>query len=411
MTDIDFDELDKAVNHLMTTADTSESVPTVSNDTPMEVSTSHIDSSAPVGTPDNASTTSESTPSTSSSAPLAVKRRGQFMDIVHPGVGKPAAVPVPRQGVTLQPVTPTLTREEPAASPVPEATTTPDFVAHEMESTGTAEAPVNPLAEPATTETPPSEQPEAFEPIVPTDEPAAAEMPAENVESSSATTEPTDNTDDKSETVTDDIVAEVAATTTPEPLVSPFLPDAQVEKRPLGTPIAFPDTLETILDSKDDDTSPATVESARQDDETNKTPEDVSSVSSHDELNDTPPVAEEPATPPVPAELDKDIMALESADTSPANSGEEVSSTDATPVIPVPVQPPAGGSIAQQYSEQPNSGDQTNGAIYDTATYHKGVETPVVKKTSRLTWLIWALVLVIVGAAAGAGYFYWSTHF
>lgn len=423
MTDIDFDELDKAVNHLMTTADVADeaSTPALSEATSsQQVATVP----SPVQADDSfvrASTDSSRDPeaiatTNSSAAPLAVKRRGQFMDIVHPGVGKPAPVPIARQGVTVQPVDTDLAAAKPSASPKTDAVSS-DVTPLDMESTGAAFT---------------QDTPSPAEPILPaiasdSDSSETAVLPPTEIQQSDSTqtvdelsvfaehdtvTATDDANSSAPEMITDEVLAEVATKTVDEPLVSPFLPDAQVEKRPLGSPVALPDPLEIPVSSSE--AHSVATDSTRSEDETTKQSDEMATADSSDSQAGAEPVQEESVATPLPAELNKDIMALESADTNPvshAAEAEELAAGNSVTTSNASVQPPAGGSIAQQYSEQPSSGDQTSGAIYDTATYHKGVEAPVVKKTSKLTWLIWALVLVIVGAAAGAGYFYWSTHF
>jgi len=93
---------------------------------------------------------------------------------------------------------------------------------------------------------------------------------------------------------------------------------------------------------------------------------------------------------------------------------------DTTPDTPEQVSPSAvttadvpsvGGNIVQQYEEQPSTGDQTNGAIYDTSTYHQPLDAkPAKKKSSALVWVLWIVVLLIVGATAGAAWFYFTTQ-
>ena len=62
-------------------------------------------------------------------------------------------------------------------------------------------------------------------------------------------------------------------------------------------------------------------------------------------------------------------------------------------------------SIPQQYQEKPSSGDQTNGAIYDTDHYHKPVAHQASQK-SGWTWVLVVVVLIIVGALLGAGAYF-----
>lgn len=115
---------------------------------------------------------------------------------------------------------------------------------------------------------------------------------------------------------------------------------------------------------------------------------------------------------PLPAELDNDLLSIES------NGDSKLTDAPIVPVVPIaapvvatpeavvsqPVNTPA-VSIAQQYQEKPSTGDQKNGAIYDTDSYHKALLHPAKKKSG---WLIvlWVSILLVVGAAAGAAVYF-----
>ena len=146
-----------------------------------------------------------------------------------------------------------------------------------------------------------------------------------------------------------------------KPMSSPFLPDAKVEKRPLGgTP------SEDLLTE-----------------------------------TDTPGAEEKPETV-MPEEFNEDIVKAEAAPTTVAPVVAEVkdekSETDKNPV-----------AINQQYTEKPSSGTQTNTPIYDTENYHNAVAHPA-KKKSGWAWVFWVIILLILGAAGGAAYFYFTTQ-
>lgn len=164
-----------------------------------------------------------------------------------------------------------------------------------------------------------------------------------------------------------------------EPLVSPFLPDAKVEKRPLGG-FATDSSVES-------EAAPV-----------NETVPEAPSA----------PVA--PTEPVVlPEELQGDLMAIESSQadtTGPAAVAASGAAPQPAPtpkrVDTAPRQQPAGpASIPQQYKESPNTGDATNGAIYDTDAYHQPLQHPVQKKPSWL-WIVWIAGLLIIGAGGGA---------
>jgi hypothetical protein len=380
MTELDFDELDKAVNNLMTNVDTSKR-PEGLDDPEDKVVT--LDSSpvvASTGDPQSAVTpVAASTPS--SSATLAVKRRGQFMDVIHPSSDMTSSArPVKRDGVSIAPTVPIVPDEvAPVEAPVDDtdAALTPNVVALDMESTGTA-TPVDSVtpAEPLSQEnTPPSETSQAWpDPI----DFAATLAPTSDAESTSLV-EP------KSESVADgepsqpasdtelpeDVLKEVAAPPDPAPLTTPFLADAKVEKRPLGA--------NSDLDAQSTSESPGEVESP---------------APSTDVVN-------------LPDELKNDVVAAEPTDTTTP------SSVTAEPTSTIPQSSesvvPAGGAITQQYAEQASTGDQSSGSIYDTATYHQAIDTATpAKKSSPLKWILWVVILLLTGAAAGVAYFYFT---
>jgi hypothetical protein len=182
-----------------------------------------------------------------------------------------------------------------------------------------------------------------------------------------------------------------------EPLSSPFLADAKVEKRPLGAPM--PELY-----------SPQQPEEAAASVEAEVTPEPTASES-----------VDQPVEVELPEELRGDLMAIESnisneqaavpqdspaapvaQTTRPTREPEMpktvVASAAAAPAVSLPA---GGGSIPQQYREEPSTSDQTTGSIYDTASYHQPLEHPAKKKTGWL-WVIWVLVLLVLGAGGGA---------
>lgn len=343
MAELDFDELDKAVNDLMANVDTSKRPAGLDDPEDKVVTIAPTDTAKPATTNEPVAAPETAAPTPVVDAPaaapaLAVKRRGQFMDMIHPSSDmRTSNRPTSRQGVTIQPVksdaanTPAEVPAAPEPTPAPESSNAPT---EESAAPGTAEWP-DPI-DMATEDVEPSTQ--ATEPATSAEEPVAA--PEEQ----------------PSEPVSEDEAA---------PLTSPFLTDAKVEKRPLGGN-ASPTTE---LVEKDAQVAPAEA---------------------------TPPVV-------LPEELTGDVMAVEAKDLSahpeaPKPSAIGAKATEA-----------AASSITQQYTEQPSSGDQTNGSIYDTATYHQAIDTEKpAKKSSALKWIIWIIVLLLVGAAGGAAYFYFT---
>ncbi len=133
------------------------------------------------------------------------------------------------------------------------------------------------------------------------------------------------------------------------------------------------------------------------------------------------PAAPSDVEPELPEELQGDLVAIEADTTThrkpeekpeePAKGamqetslGTESKEENASPSAPAEEKPlPTGPtSIAQQYREEPNTGDQDNGAIYDTDTYHQPLAHPAKKKPSWL-WIVWIVLILALGAAAGAG--------
>jgi hypothetical protein len=145
-----------------------------------------------------------------------------------------------------------------------------------------------------------------------------------------------------------------------EPLESPFISDAKVEKRPLGAFSAFKKSI-----------------------------------------------AVEAAPKPSQPEQEEELL-LEAPDEERIEAHSTVAPTVPTPVISKPAEkaPDAGpSSINQQYKEQPSSTDQSSGAIYDTEAYHQPLAHPA-KKKSSLIIIGWIVGLIVIGAGAGAAVYF-----
>ncbi|HEU4716137.1 MAG TPA: hypothetical protein VFS14_04915, partial [Candidatus Saccharimonadales bacterium] len=192
------------------------------------------------------------------------------------------------------------------------------------------------------------------------------------------------------------------------PLTSPFLPDAKVEKRPLGG-----------LASEESD-APAS------DDDISRAPMADDTKKSVDDPNKQLPADPTEVEPVLPEELSGDLMAVE-ADTTHAElkrahdesaqqsmpaaakespvaaQGFETKEPSTSPAASAEEKPvPAGPtSIPQQYKEEPSTGDQDNGSIYDTDTYHQPLSHPAPKKSGWM-WVVWIVLILLVGAGGGA---------
>ena len=380
MKDIDFDELDRAVSSLMKTvpedekevvtpedtapvvtlggggtamADTPATVTaTVSDDVP----SSTAQNVPPLQSEEDLSQVQEPAPATEesvTSAPTPAVRRGRFMDVM-PGSRdakrpQPAA-PASRQGVTLQPTGAPVETEEPAVaeatSSATDALTMPDPLA----LTDTSSEDMNPDVS-------------MTEPV---------EVEAE----SAATTE----------------LAEEAA-----PLSSPFLPDAKVEKRPLGRPAEAAPTVDLAAELSAASNEPLVGEQALT--------EDAISPNKDAQLPEQPR----------PAELGSELLSIETSADTVASTPQTTmleQKPEAAPVAPVSAptvtesvtaRAMAATSIPQQYKVQPTTenSDAPASAIYDT----QPLAHPA-KKKSGLFILFAIVAIILIGAGGGAAIYY-----
>ncbi len=155
-----------------------------------------------------------------------------------------------------------------------------------------------------------------------------------------------------------------------EPLTTPFLPDAKVEKRPLG---AFSDTPKTVEELPLLEASPLPIET----------------------VETTKPEASEPAKDEtLPAELHTDLLSIEALEADHVQP-------DATPTDDIPVVP----SIVQQYKEKPNSDAKPTAAIYDTEAVHVPLAHAPKKRQGWLV-VVWIAALVLVGGGIGVAMYY-----
>lgn len=167
-----------------------------------------------------------------------------------------------------------------------------------------------------------------------------------------------------------------------QPMSTPFLSDAKVEKRPLG---AYSDAVsDEPIDSADSesdvDAGPVTPLPAELQD-------DVLSLESKQSLSQAPVAGQTGEEAEVATEPDM-----------PEKKVETLPVVDPEPELPVP-------PIIQQYKEQPSSAAQTSGAIFDTEHYH----TPLVHSPKKKTgWLVvlWIFSLIVIGAGLGVAAYY-----
>ncbi|MDN5275574.1 MAG: hypothetical protein JWN33_223 [Candidatus Saccharibacteria bacterium] len=163
-----------------------------------------------------------------------------------------------------------------------------------------------------------------------------------------------------------------ASTGGDQPLVTPFLRDQKVDKRPLGSFASADDNSES------NDVRPSLDSPER----------------SFSDEGDRPIGKDTP----LPAELQDDLLKLEA---------EEAPTTE-IPHEPETASSPAGApamtSIHQQYQEKASE-DAPTGAIFDTEAYHKPLAHPAKKKPGYLM-ILYIVGLLVVGAGAGAGVYF-----
>lgn len=382
MKELDFDELDRAVSSLM--SDTAATTSPDSSEVPKE-KTLDIPSSAPATPPASFDTLQPSVVKKAieqpvdddkvavNTAPAIRRSSGRFMDVVHPSsdMKQPTQStpqkPSSRQGVTISPI----------PSPLVVPSKLPEIVADETpkaaESTHDSE----------------SDWPDPLDISKPAEDDAHFDdLPA-------------------------DVVPEDKA-----PLTSPFLSDAKVEKRPLGGAVPAVQEVSEVPETK--------VEPSLETESVSQEQHIVADGASPESQNVSNPID---FAAPLPEELQQDLVAIESGEAESVAKPEEpvvVASSDrdkqpvqsttrstaehpAKALIPdhfADENTPKGpSSIAQQYKEEPKTGDQTNGAIYDTEAYHKPLAHPA-KKSSGWLWIVWIVLILAIGAGIGAALYY-----
>lgn len=182
-----------------------------------------------------------------------------------------------------------------------------------------------------------------------------------------------------------------------KPLESPFLPDAKVEKRPLGTMPATGDASkedELLLEAPDDPLL-----------EAHAMPDPIDFAAHASAL----PSEQEDTGVPAPVEAIEGIVPEEVVAEEVAQKPIEVETKAEEPVAKVEEviksdEPVGPASISQQYTEQPSTSPES-GAIYDTESYHQPLAAAPKKKSGAWVF-VWILLLLIVGAAAGAGFYF-----
>ncbi|MEP6710679.1 MAG: hypothetical protein ABJA64_03085 [Candidatus Saccharibacteria bacterium] len=365
MKDLDFDELDRAVNSLMSDTD-APNLPVV--DSPASVATVQppVIGAQPADLPVEA----VASPESRENASLATRRSGRFMDVVHPSSDMKTSdmTPVSRQGVTIP--ARSLDTMSPNAQ-LPESTP-PASAVSQNTSSETTNWP-DPLNVSPSSD---AETPSAASPVEPS-----------------------------------------------QPLSSPFLQDTKVEKRPLGGQTVDAAIAAELAKESPDAPALSQSDEVTTSSEQPKTDLDTSDQSDKSQLStQLPPAAETAEKTPLPEELDSGLVAIESGESTGTTTAEETegSTPESTPPEistssgslvtsvtsgEVP-QSTMGGSIPQQYTEQPTTSDTSHAPIYDTEEAHQALAHPAKKKSGWL-FVLWILLLLIAGAGiAAAVYFF-----
>lgn len=212
-----------------------------------------------------------------------------------------------------------------------------------------------------------------------------------------------------------------------EPLISPFLPDAKVAKRPLGGGLATVDSVPENV------TGEVLVQTAVEKDAQRAleiTPEvseeyfsDLMAIESGAnvamEIEDRSAIQQDDQTQnsfEAPQTI-QDSIADSFVKPEPKTGEFEQKQDDTTqiqptnvvePVVQSDIIPAGPQSIAQQYSELPDSGDKESGSIYDVNDYHKPVSHPA--KTSSGWFWVAIIIGIIAICGGGAAAFYFLTQ-
>ena len=370
MKDIDFDELDRAVNSLIGGVPSTPAAPTTPASTPAE------SSSVPAAPLAQTPAAPDPTPQ-----PLASRRTsGRFMDVVHPSSdmrsSAPVApvTPVSRTAAPLEPTSPLSVPARPTDTPAaPALATAPE---------STAPKPSNEWPDPLDFHGNNGEAQSA--PVAVT--PAAAPVQAPMVTT-------TDDEDSDIAKIADDINATLTKDSQ-KPLETPFLSDANVEKRPLNA-LAADTALTTAVMSTD---PPAPTPPVIPEIQPVTTPSPTAETPQSGEKSEEHPIETDT---PLPAELQSDLLNIESNETAAASVPVSQFTPPAAPSTDVPTGPT---SIVQQYKESPSTGDQPAAALFDTAAYKK----PQAKAKKKSSWLVilWIFLLLVVGGGIGAAVYF-----
>lgn len=174
-----------------------------------------------------------------------------------------------------------------------------------------------------------------------------------------------------------------------KPLESPFIPDAKVEKRPLGgeAPTATQFDASELLEAPDDPR--------------------IEAHAMPDPIDFSEQKAAEQQALPEPEEIPLPDLKIHQEPEQPSAPQKEEGGYGVgsfQPLASSPGEPVGPASIAQQYTEKPAEEGET-GAIYDTEAYHQPL-THAPKKNSGVWVVLWVTLLVLLGGGAGAAVYF-----
>lgn len=369
MTELDFDELDQAVSSLMKDSDDNNQPAEPSRDEPVAI----VEQPTPVQAPP-----APTEAPTNNIAPPAFKRRGRFMDVVRPvpGAAKPGMVAIKRQGLTISAPAQSVADVERKDLDVSEGledetVEQTDKPAVQADAIGYAADPApasewpDPIDFSNQADDQKDDQPPMMEEVSQeAEEPVVSSDVDDTAESTDTASEAEDELPKNDELQYEEHIPEDQEGVANDAIMeSPFLPDAKVEKRPLGGP-----AIVSVGDA-----------------------EKVEIGSQTDNGQGLPP------------ELSKDLLLLNDT------VHPDIDEADAEPAVdnqsdkaPVSSEPAAETEVAA-------SSQQASGSIYDTNAYHVPIETMPKKKHGWLV-VVWILLLLIVGGLSGAAYFYFTTQ-
>jgi len=414
--DLDFDELDRAVNSLLTNGSNTNSDNVAKNTTnigselPKTPINSHFANSiSPINNfkPNPAVTTTVDSP-TLETIPEPIETASNQVEVR-------AIKPIPTIPIFAEPPRPLASRRSSGrfmdvVHPSSDMRTTlimPDRVSRQGTTINLSAVEHAVVAEPVVVETV-VPQPEPIErPVVTAPVPNAWPDPidfGDRVEIKLPVPAVDDSEDDDIDRISDDI--DSTLNRAPEVQESPFLSGAKVSKRPLGA-FSGDNSLDYIEISPVADAPVA--------DKVSDSDKGVN-INSSDQID---------VDMPLPAELGSDLLTIEAANEVETSDSSVVSPPPVTapytapvsPVVQAPevviendppkVIPSTDGptSISQQYKEKPSTGDQDSSAIYDTTAYHKAIVGKPAKK-SHLFLVLWILLLLAVGAGVGAAIYF-----